>query len=77
MRKGKASAKRKWTEEEVSRWYQETGAITYTNKEDGNLIVRKPGGSMGWTVNWANPKSYLLQAVLLLFILAIIKAISW
>ena len=34
--------KRKWTAEEVTRWYQQTGAITYANPEDANWVVRKP-----------------------------------
>lgn len=53
--------KRKWTKEEVSAWYEETKAITYANPEDANLMVRKPN-SLGWTLNWANPKSYLVIA---------------
>ena len=56
--------KRKWTEPEVKAWYQKTGAITYYNKEDANVVVRKPH-SQGWTVNWANPKAYLLQGGIL------------
>lgn len=56
--------KRKWTAEEVSAWYQKTGAITYCNREDASMVVRKPK-SLGWTLNWGNPVSYALLAVIL------------
>lgn len=56
--------KRKWTAEEIDVWYKETGAITYSNAKDGNMVVRKPH-SLGWTLNWANPKSYALLAAIL------------
>lgn len=56
--------KRKWTEEEVKSWYSATGAVTYRNPEDANIVVRKPR-SLGWTLNWANPKSYILTALIL------------
>ena len=32
--------KRKWTAQEVKEWYQATGALTYCNKEDANIIVK-------------------------------------
>ena len=57
--------KHKWTDEEVKRWYQDTGAITYYNKQDLNIVVHKPNG-YGWTVNWANLKAYLLQLCILI-----------
>ncbi len=62
--------KRKWTAQEVQQWYRDTGAITYHNPEDLNVVVRKPR-RQGYTVNWANPKAYLLQG----FILAIVFAV--
>ena len=48
--------KHKWTDEEIKRWYRDTGAITYYNKLDLNIVVHKPNG-YGWTVNWSNPKA--------------------
>ena len=63
--------KRKWTQDEVKGWYQKTGAITYCNKEDLNIVVRKPR-SQGYTVNWANPKAWLLQAVILLIVFGVL-----
>jgi len=56
--------KRKWTPEEIKQWYRLSGAVAYCNKEDANVIVRKPN-DMGWTVNWANPKAWLLQGGIL------------
>ena len=62
------SDKRKWTEEEVRQWYRETGAVTYDNPEDLNVVVPGPRGNQ-LTVNWANAKAYLLVAVLLAVVL--------
>ena len=64
--------KRKWTAQEVKEWYQATGALTYCNKEDANIVVKK-SRSEGWTVNWANPKAYLLQGGILAIVFAIIQ----
>lgn len=64
--------KRKWSAEEVTGWYQKTGAITYCNPKDGNMVVRKPK-SLGWTLNWANPRSYALLAVILGCIWGIVR----
>ena len=55
--------KRKWTAEEVKQWYRDTGAFTYANPDDLNIIVKKPR-SEGYTVNWANPKAYILQGII-------------
>lgn len=60
--------KRKWTEEEVLQWYRDTGAATYDNPEDLNLVVPGPSG-MKLTVNWANPKAYLVVGALLAAVL--------
>ena len=60
--------KRKWTDEEVRQWYKDTGAVTYSNPKDLNVIV--PGLRCNkLTVNWANPKAYLVIAGLLAAIL--------
>ena len=60
--------KRKWTDEEVRQWYQDTGAVTYSNPEDRNVIVPGLRGNK-LTVNWANPKAYLVIAGLLAVVL--------
>ena len=65
------SNKRKWTAEEVQQWYRDMGAFTYANSNDLNVIVKKPRRE-GLTVNWANPKAYLLQGVILAVVFAII-----
>ena len=67
--------KRKWTAQEVKEWSQATGAFTYSNKEDANIVVKKPR-SEGWTVNWANPKAYLLQGCILAIVFAIIQLLK-
>jgi len=58
----KTPGKRKWTEKEVRQWYQDTGAFTYANPDDWNVVVKKPR-SEGWTVNWANPRAYLQMLI--------------
>ena len=62
--------KRKWTAEEVMQWYRDTGAFTYANPDDLNIIVKKPR-SEGYTVNWANPKAYILQGIILAVVFGI------
>ena len=65
------TSKRKWTAEEVMQWYRDTGAFTYANPDDLNIIVKKPR-SEGYTVNWANPKAYILQGIILAVVFGII-----
>ena len=69
--KTNASQKRKWTAQEVSQWYQDTGAFTYVNPADLNVVVRKPR-SDGLTVNWANPKAYALMGAILAIVFAVL-----
>lgn len=64
------SKKRKWTAEEINQWYKETGALTYANAGDANIIVKKPK-SLGLTVNWANPFSYVLIGLILAVVFGI------
>ena len=64
------TCKRKWTAEEVMQWYRDTGAFTYANPDDLNIIVKKPR-SEGYTVNWANPKAYILQGIILAVVFGI------
>lgn len=63
--------KRKWTAEEVQQWYRDTGAFTYANPDDLNIVVKKPRRE-GLTVNWANPKAYLLQGAILAVVFAVL-----
>ena len=65
------SGKRKLTAEEVQQWYLATKAFTYCNPKDANILVKKPGRE-GYTVNWANPKAYLLQGVILAAVAVIV-----
>ena len=65
------STKRKWTAEEVQQWYRDTGAFRYANSEDLNIVVKKPRRE-GLTVNWANPKAYLLQGTILAVVFAVL-----
>ena len=67
--------KRKWTAEEVQQWYRDTGAITYCNPQDINVVVKKPR-RQGYTVNWANPKAYLLQGLILAIVFAVVIFIN-
>ena len=65
------SDKRKWTAEEVQQWYLTTKSFTYCNPADANVLVKKPGRE-GYTVNWANPKAYLLQGAILAVVFGIV-----
>jgi uncharacterized membrane protein len=56
--------RRKWTKEEIEEYRKTHGYVFYSNKEDSNLFVRKVSG-IGWTVNWANPISWLLILVII------------
>ena len=64
------TSKRKWTAEEVRQWYRDTGALTYANPYDLNIVVKKPR-SEGYTVNWANLKAYILQGIILAVVFGI------
>lgn len=66
----RTSNKRKLTEE-VQQWYRETGAVTYANSDDLNIVVKKPRRE-GLTVNWASPKAYLLQGAILAVVFAVL-----
>ena len=71
MKKNEVPQKRKWTAEEVKQWYRDTGAFTYANPNDLNIVVKKPR-SEGLTVNWANPKAYLLLGAILAVVFIIL-----
>ncbi len=61
--------KRKWTPEEVREWYSRHSQYIYRNPEVGNWIVRKTWG-LGWTMNLANPKTWLFLAGVVAVLLA-------
>ena len=67
----KATSKRKWTTEEVQQWYRDTGTFTYANPDDLNIVVKKPKRE-GLTVNWANPRAYLLQGGILAVVFVVL-----
>lgn len=71
----KKPEKRKWTKEEVKQWYRDTGAFTYANPDDLNIVVKKPR-SEGLTVNWANPKAYLLLGAILAVVFAAVFTVA-
>lgn len=61
--------KRKWTPDEVRQWMEQHGTHSfYYNKEDSNVIVRKRNIGLGWTLNAANPLSYVLLGGILLVV---------
>lgn len=71
----KTSSKRKWTAEEVQQWYRDTGAVTYVNPDDLNIVVKKYRRE-GFTVNWANPKAYLLLGAILAVVVAVLHLLQ-
>lgn len=57
-------SKRKWTNDEIQEYRIKHGAFLYYNKEDSNFLVPKSYG-IGWTVNWANPISWVFILVII------------
>lgn len=60
-------ARRKWTKEEIEEYRKIKGAFFYCNKEDSRFLVPKAYG-IGWTLNWANPVSWVFVLALISFI---------
>ena len=62
--------------ETLEKWHKDPNnwkwGCIYFNKEDQRLLPPKRIAWMGWTVNFANPKSVLLFIALLLFCLLIV-----
>ncbi len=74
-----SSGKRKWSAEEVKQWYRDNSALTYgniyANPDDLNIVVKKPR-SEGLTLNFANPKAYLLLGAILAVVFTIIHFVN-
>ena len=74
-----SSGKRKWSAEEVKQWYCDNNASTYgniyANPDDLNIVVKKPR-SEGMTLNFANPKAYLLIGTILVVVFAILHFVN-
>lgn len=60
-------SKRKWTSEEVKKLRLTNKKNFYYNMEDTNLFVRREWGGIGWSLNFANPLSWLVGAGLIIF----------
>lgn len=59
--------RRKWTKEEIEEYRKIHGAFFYYNNEDSNILVPKAYG-IGWTLNWANPISWVFILLIIGFI---------
>jgi uncharacterized membrane protein len=62
----------KWRTDDT---YWKCGGLFYYNKEDERLLPPKRVAWMGWTVNFANPKSVILMfgiIFLVLFLVALL-----
>jgi uncharacterized membrane protein len=57
-------AKRKWTKKEIEEYRKKQDSYFYCNKEDSNFLVPKAFG-IGFTLNWANPISWVLILVVI------------
>lgn len=69
--------KRKWIPDEVRQWMDRQGTNFYFNKEDANVIVCKWRSiGLGWTLNFANPLSYVLQGSILLVVFLILFLVT-
>ncbi|KNZ40592.1 DUF5808 domain-containing protein [Acetobacterium bakii] len=61
--------KRKWTKQEIDTYRENNSTFYYLNPEDSNFLVPKPYG-LGWTVNWANPKTWFFVFLITSFYVA-------
>jgi uncharacterized membrane protein len=68
--------KEKPGKESYDQWHDDPsnwrGGIFYYNKKDKRLFPPKRLRSFGWTVNFANPYSFLTLLVIIILILAIV-----
>jgi uncharacterized membrane protein len=68
------------SQETLERWSKDPNnwiwGIFYYNKEDKRLIPPKKNPLMGFTINFANPKSVLFSIGALLFFVFIISMIT-
>lgn len=69
--------KHKYTIEEITEWRREHGeGFIYCNPDDSNIIVPKWSG-IGYTLNFANPFSFVIMALILGAIVAFIVLIRY
>ena len=60
--------RKKYTEDEIEEYRKKINRrVFYFNKEDSNILVPKAYG-YGFTVNWANPITWVLILVVIAFI---------
>jgi uncharacterized membrane protein len=59
--------KRRWTKEEVSVYRRTHNAFFYANKDDANIFVPREY-SFGYTLNFANPISWVILAAIIAII---------
>ncbi len=74
-----SSGKRKWSADEVKQWYRDNKSFPYANiyanPDDLNIVVKKPR-SEGLTLNFANPKAYLLIGTILAAVFTILYFVN-
>jgi uncharacterized membrane protein len=66
------------SKEQLEVWHKDPnnwicGGLLYYNKEDERLLPPKRVAWMGWTVNFANPKSIGLLVVVLIAVYVLIN----
>ncbi len=62
-------AKHKYTKDEIAEWREKHSKIFYFNPDDSNISVPK-AYTFGFTLNWANPISWIVGA-------AMIAVVAW
>ncbi|MFY7758083.1 MAG: DUF5808 domain-containing protein [Flavobacterium stagni] len=70
----------KWDDATLKRWKEDPnhwkcGGLFYYNPEDPRLFPPKPIEWMGWTINFANPKSVIAFVVIVGIVLGLIALI--
>lgn len=66
--------------ETIERWHKDPNnwilGIFYYNKQDPRLLPPKRIAVLGWTINFANPKSIFLMAGIIVVLFLIIGALN-
>lgn len=70
-----------FTEEQKEAWHKDPAnwrlGVFYYNPADPRLLPPKRIALMGWTINWANPRSIQLMLGIIVVILSIYRLVEY
>jgi uncharacterized membrane protein len=68
------------SKETLEKWHQDPSnwrlGVFYYNKEDKRIFPPKRFKALGWTVNFANPRSYGFFIIILVLFIAFMQCIK-